>query len=73
MIKKLFTEKELEFEKKAGSPGRYIMMLKCNNELLQDKLKKAIGFLELQEEHVSKGIVFLWREIVIGEEKWKNS
>jgi len=65
---KLFTEEELSEEAGTGTMTRYNNMLKHNNRLLAERLKAAIGFLELQEKHIPEGIVFFWREVIIQEE-----
>ena len=65
--KKLFLEKRLRLEKDSGSVTRYIKMLEFNNKLLEDRLEKAIEFLELQEEHLPEGLGYMWREMVLEE------
>jgi len=62
---KLYTEAELYLEKKADSVSKHIEMLEHNNRLLAERLKAAIGFLEMQEGHLKEGVVFFWREIIL--------
>ena len=65
--KKLCTAKELYCEKHSGSPTKHVIMLEHNNRLLTERLKAAIGFLELQETHLPEYIGFMWREVIIEE------
>ena len=62
---KLYAEDELSEEAGTGTMTRYTNMLKHNNRLLAERLKAAIGFLELQEKHMKEGIVFFWREMTL--------
>jgi len=65
--KKLFLKKRLQLEKDSGSVTRYVRMLEFNNKLLEDRLEKAIEFLELQEKHLPDNLGFMWREMVLEE------
>ncbi len=66
---KLYTEKELKYEKEIDAIIRHENMLKHNNRLLTERLKIAIGILELQEQYMRKyiheSIIFDWREDIL--------
>ena len=66
---KLYTEKELKYEKEIGAVIRHENMLIHNNRLLTERLKIAIGILELQEQymrkHIHESIIFDWREDIL--------
>jgi len=62
---KMSTREELKTEKQAGSITKYMAMLERNNRLLDERLTAALGFLELQEQYIPGGIVFLWREMTM--------
>ena len=66
---KLFTEEELLNEMNLYLVSKHVEMLEHNNRLLTERLKIAIGILELQEQYMRKyiheSIIFDWREDIL--------